>query len=215
METWQRARSEDQVEQRINQILESAALLFRTHNYQDVTITKIANQAGFTRSNIYRYFATREDIFMSLLIGESQIWLEDIKAGFTRPMDTDDFVRSWVKILEKNMLLVEMTPLLAPFLEQHCSPEIYIKMKKDMNSATHSIVQSIRRSLPDIDNDQAIELIRVNQALIAGLYPMTRRTKWQDETIVRLELPAMKFDFIDELTKALQIYVRGLYTNSF
>ena len=60
--TWERARSEEQIEYRVNEILKATAKLYEEHRFEEITFVMIAKEAGFTRSNLYRYFKTKEDI---------------------------------------------------------------------------------------------------------------------------------------------------------
>ena len=61
---WIRARSKEQIEQRIEAILDAAGTVFQNVPYEKVTMLMIAKEAGSSRSNLYRYFKTREEIFL-------------------------------------------------------------------------------------------------------------------------------------------------------
>jgi len=59
---WVRARSDEQIEQRINEIVDATARLYEENRFEDITFAMIAKEANFTRSNLYRYFQTKEEI---------------------------------------------------------------------------------------------------------------------------------------------------------
>ena len=65
--TWVRARNEEQIEQRISEIVDATARLYESHRFEEITFAMIAKEADFTRSNLYRYFATKEDIFSGIV----------------------------------------------------------------------------------------------------------------------------------------------------
>ena len=79
---WVRARSDEQIEQRINEILEATARLYEENRFEEITFVMIADEAGFTRSNLYRYFQTKEDIFLELMKQDIAIWRADALESF-------------------------------------------------------------------------------------------------------------------------------------
>jgi len=74
---WQRARTREQITERAGSILAAAARLFETRKYEEVTLQNIAIEAGFTRSNVYRYFQTRQTIFLELYKYDLSVWVTD------------------------------------------------------------------------------------------------------------------------------------------
>ena len=65
--TWKRARSDVQKAERVRELTDAAARLYEAEPIADSTIAEIAREAGWTRSNIYKYFATKEEVFLELL----------------------------------------------------------------------------------------------------------------------------------------------------
>jgi AcrR family transcriptional regulator len=57
--------------------------LYEDHRFEDITFAMIAKEAEFTRSNLYRYFQTKEDIFLELLKHDIEFWRKDILESFT------------------------------------------------------------------------------------------------------------------------------------
>jgi TetR/AcrR family transcriptional regulator len=96
-ETWVRARTPDQKERRIRQILSAAVRLLKSQSIDDITMGMIAEEAAFTRSNLYRYFTTREEVFLSILKEDLVAWVralpEDLGSaalpaeGFSKNLD--------------------------------------------------------------------------------------------------------------------------------
>lgn len=79
--SWQRARSVEQKAERVRAIEDSAARLFLDRPYHEISMGQIAELAGFTRPNLYRYFASKEEIFLSLLSRDLDAWIGDIQAS--------------------------------------------------------------------------------------------------------------------------------------
>jgi AcrR family transcriptional regulator len=62
-----RARQPDQIEQRREALLAAALCLFRLHGLENVSLNDIAREVGLAKSNIYRYFDSREHIYLVVL----------------------------------------------------------------------------------------------------------------------------------------------------
>jgi AcrR family transcriptional regulator len=62
-----RARQPAQIEQRKEAILQTALLLFQRHGLENVSLNDIAREVGLAKSNIYRYFDSREHIYLVVL----------------------------------------------------------------------------------------------------------------------------------------------------
>ena len=51
----------------INNILEAARALFTEKQYADVTLKEVAAIAGVTKGALYHHFATKEDLYLSMM----------------------------------------------------------------------------------------------------------------------------------------------------
>ena len=77
---WERARTETQKQQRISEILDAAARLYEAHRFEEITFVSIAREAKFTRSNLYKYFSSKEEIFLEFLKHDIILWRQDLVA---------------------------------------------------------------------------------------------------------------------------------------
>ena len=71
---FQRARQPKQIEQRQEAILEAALVLFQKKGLENVTLADIAENVGTFKSNIYRYFDSREHIYLRVLQRQASEW---------------------------------------------------------------------------------------------------------------------------------------------
>ena len=61
-------RKEREKQQRANDILEAARMLFETKGFLNTTLQDVAKAAEISVGLIYRYFESKEDIFASLAL---------------------------------------------------------------------------------------------------------------------------------------------------
>ena len=66
MSDYIRARSPEQKQERMEAIMAAADALFQEHPYHQITMGTIAEKLGWSRSNLYKYAATQEEIFLEL-----------------------------------------------------------------------------------------------------------------------------------------------------
>ena len=84
MTTFQRARSEEQREARRRAILDAAADMLAEMPVAQVSLNELSRRAGLAKSNVLRYFDSREAVLLELLNSAWQEWLgqlEEILAG--------------------------------------------------------------------------------------------------------------------------------------
>ena len=59
--------SEELTNARKEEIINACASLYETMGFKDITIRDIGAETSFTRTSIYNYFQTKEEIFLALL----------------------------------------------------------------------------------------------------------------------------------------------------
>ncbi|MET0614834.1 MAG: TetR/AcrR family transcriptional regulator [Thermoleophilaceae bacterium] len=55
------------VDERRRQLLEEGARLFATHSYADLSMARIAREAGISKALLYHYFPSKQDFFVATL----------------------------------------------------------------------------------------------------------------------------------------------------
>ena len=72
------ARSEERTNARKEEIINACKTLYQTMSFKDITIKEIGNVTSFSRTSIYNYFETKEEIFLALLKREYDAWILDL-----------------------------------------------------------------------------------------------------------------------------------------
>ena len=88
-----------------DRILDGADRAFRTSGFRGTTIPDIAGEAGVSVGLIYRYFPSKEELFLSVCQAKTEQQLDELAvalAGIADPLDRlglaiDTFVRSLVE----------------------------------------------------------------------------------------------------------------------
>lgn len=78
---FQRARRPEQKRQRRAEIVAAAQDLLASDGVDGVTLNRIARRVGLAKSNLYRYFDSREQILARLVTDRMAAWADAVAAG--------------------------------------------------------------------------------------------------------------------------------------
>src|ERR1700734_2466121 len=87
MTLFQRARSAEQREVRRRAILDTAAAMLAEMTVAEVTLNELSRRVGLAKSNVLRYFESREAVLLDLLGSEWQEWLTAVAGQLDEAVD--------------------------------------------------------------------------------------------------------------------------------
>jgi len=211
---WIRARSDEQIEQRINEIVDATARLYEEHRFEDITFAMIAKEADFTRSNLYRYFETKEDIFLELIKHDIETWSEDILENFT-PENSSlrELAEAWIDLALKYKRMLKLFTILFTLLERNASLEVLTDFKQKINEEIGMVAQFLSDALPFSSVEAAAEFISAQSSLAIGAYPMMDLTPKQIEAMQAIGMETSPEFYRERLVRATELLLQGL-TNS-
>jgi len=211
---WVRARSDEQIEQRIKEIVEATARLYEEHRFEEITFAMIAKEADFTRSNLYRYFETKEDIFLELIKHDIETWRQNVLENFTAENKSSrELAEDWVDLVLKNRRMIKLFTILFTLLERNASLEALTAFKQKINQEIGTVAQFLSTALPFPSVDAAAEFISAQSSLAIGSYPMMDLTPKQIEAMGAIEMDTSPEFYRDRLVRATELLLKGLTEN--
>ena len=98
-----------------------AQKLFAQFGFKKTTVDEIAHSAHITKSNIYHYFSSKEDIFRTVVVKESRIWSQKIKEAINKAKTPQKKLRAYVLTRTKylNQLANFYSALKQEYLEHY------------------------------------------------------------------------------------------------
>jgi AcrR family transcriptional regulator len=109
-------------EQRRDAILEQAARLYAQHGFQGASIADLALACGMSKSLIYHYYTSKEDILFDVMQSHVRALLETAERIVAQPKAaaaklhelTQEFMRLYVGAASRHKVLLNEIPRLAP-----------------------------------------------------------------------------------------------------
>jgi len=167
MTTFQRARSEEQREQRREAILAAAAQMLSTMSVAELSLNELSRRVGLAKSNVLRYFESREQILLTLLTQESDALLDGLTVRLDHPPDRRRGVRrraeSVARVITEEVVarpaLCELISAQMAVLERNVSARAAMTFKKRSLGHIRQMAALIRRQLPELDEKASERLV--------------------------------------------------------
>jgi AcrR family transcriptional regulator len=204
MENWERARNIDQKEFREKEILEAARGLILEKPYEEIKISDFADRISFSRANIYKYFGTKEEIFLLLLSAEVDRFADLLESRFAQ-LDSgrlgakrlkEIFPKFWTELIWEEKILIFLFSLTGSILEKNASPEIFLRSKKQIASvASTRIIPVLEEFFPEMPTELLLDFLRYLMILANGLFSFCGPSEIQKSLLRENGLDWMVLDF--------------------
>jgi len=214
---WQRARTDEKKNERKEAIYEAAFALFKKKGFENVSFNGIASEAGFTKSNMYRYFSSKEEIFLNIFADLFEDWYEDCRQRLQKlkqNVEVDHFAETWVASYMSHPQFLDLTPLLFVSLENNSSYEQLLKFKQLSMNLLYQLAIEIGRVYPSIQGEKAFKFLTLSFAATANYWAAESQQNEALNKIYQLDqFKELKPDFEKNLTESVEIIIRGLFAN--
>lgn len=148
---FQRARKPAEQQLRREAILAAAAELFDAEGPQGAGLNAIAARAGFTKSNVYRYFESREEVLMSLFLSELESFVADFESSVATIAEGD--VGGLAQVSTDSFLshprFCALVGILTSVLEQNVSVAKIVELKRAVTAQNTRIAGAVYSRLPE------------------------------------------------------------------
>lgn len=170
MSDYQRARSPEQKAERMDAIMDAAEGLFRELPYHEINMGLIAKELGWSRSNLYKYAATQEEVFLGLHNRANRAFLEDVVSALSdAPMDHAAFAKGWATAAGRHPEFLRYQDILIAIIESNASLERLVEFKRSFAEMSVPVNELLQRQA-GCDAEQAHELYLQLLYQAPGLY---------------------------------------------
>ncbi|MBB5775156.1 TetR/AcrR family transcriptional regulator [Nonomuraea jabiensis] len=215
-----RARRPEHKQQRREEILAAARDLAVASGVRNVSLGAVAEAVGLAKSNIMRYFGTREEIYLILATEEWHQWAEAVTTRLEAAPDdaarleasSDHVVAALAETLADRPLLCDILSQTATTLEHNVSIEAARTFKRAILAVIADLGAQVARAT-GLTVGEGRELVSVATAFAGILYPIahpspTLAELYAQDPVIAATCP----DFLPTLTRALKALAAGLPT---
>lgn len=173
--------SEELTAARKEEIITACAELYKTMSFKDITIKEIGNETTFTRTSIYNYFQTKEEIFLALLQREYELWiyrLKQIQMEHER-MTGAEFADALAHSLEERENLLKIMSMNHYDMEENSRIERLIEFKIIYGQSLTEVRNCLDKFFPEMTAQDKQNFIFSFFPFMFGIYPYTVVTEKQ------------------------------------
>ncbi|MFH8409058.1 TetR/AcrR family transcriptional regulator [Streptomyces sp. NPDC018019] len=213
---FQRARSDEQRLERRRQVLATAAAMLTEMPVAKLSLNELSRRIGLAKSNVLRYFESREAVLLELLQAEMHDWVAELEhatggaAGTPRERG-DGLAETLAASLAGRPVLCDLLAAQSAVLEHNISTEVAVRHKHAAWQNTQALIELVRRHLPELGAEGASRLAETTVLTAMAAWPCSHpsealRAAYDSDPA----LAALRMDFTDLVRHTVEVTASGL-----
>ena len=198
---------------RKEEIIAACRKLYETMSFKDITLKEIGQQTSFTRTSIYNYFETKEEIFLALFAQEYECFSQDLESlcEQNEGMTLDELSSALARALERRPLMLKLLSMNLYDMEANSRMERLVAFKKAYGASKDALDRCLEKFVPGLGGKGRQTFLYAFLPFVYGLYPYTVVTEKQKKAMAEAGISYaymstydMAYDFIRTLLGGLQ-----------
>ena len=160
---------------RREEIISACEKLYQTMSFKEITLRDIAGATSFTRTSIYNYFQTKEEIFLALMQKEYERWVAELEAmanAYTT-MSVESFSSMLAHSLEKRSMLLKLLSMNHFDVEENSRPECLVDFKRAYGASIEAVDGCLVKFFPEMDAKARQDFLYAFLPFLYGVFPYT------------------------------------------
>ena len=189
------------VEDKKEEIIKACEELYKETSFKDITIKGIGEQGKFSRTSIYYYFQTKEEIFLALFKQEYEKWINDLEKIYNQneELTKENFAEKLAYTIEKRKNLLKLLSMNLYDMEENSRIEELTKFKEAYGRAVKMVKKCIDKFFKEMTEEEKEKFIFSFFPFMYGIYPYAEVTEKQKEAMENAKVP-FKSQTIYEIT---------------
>ena len=166
---------------RREEIVNACAALYETMGFRDITIRDIGAKTSFTRTSIYNYFQTKEEIFLALLQREYDVWISDLQKLLCQsgPLSPEEFADALAHSLEHRGCMLKLMSMNLYDMEVNSRLENLVAFKRSYAEALQAVTCCLEKFFSPLSDRSIQAFLYAFFPFLFGVYPYTSHTDKQ------------------------------------
>ena len=185
---------------RKEEIISACAALYETMSFKDITLKDISQATSFTRTSIYNYFQTKEEIFLALLQREYDLWHQDLLDLLSthEAMTADAFAAALSHTLARRARMLKLLSMNHYDMEANSRMENLVAFKRSYGAAMQAVTQCVEKFFP-----------YAFFPFLFGLYPYAYVTDKQKAAMDQADVPYPALSLYDLTSPCVRKLLEG------
>ena len=170
-----RARTAGEFQERRNAILAACETLCQDHEYDEITLTDIAQRTALSRPSMYNYYQRKEEVFLDLLKMKCTEWSEALQNAFTGKDDltAEAFCEIFSELLCERELTLKLISLNLSAIEKNSSMDALVSFRQEEEKIPTLLLRILRNIFHDAAEEELGNMVLQIMVYIYGIYPIT------------------------------------------
>lgn len=195
---------------RKEEIINACEGLYQTMSFKDITLKEIGAVTSFTRTSIYNYFQTKEEIFLALYEREYDRWneeLENIRNSYDS-LNRRELAEKIASSIANRQQLLKLLSMNNYDMEANSRPELLTSFKTAYGESMKNIRRLLEKFCPEMTVEEIRKFIYIFFPFMFGIYPYTAVTEKQREAMKQANVDYV-YQSIKEITYACLMRLLG------
>ena len=194
------------------EIISACRKLYESKSFKDITLKEIGQQISLTRTSIYNYFETKEEIFLALLAEEYDLFVRDLDRLCKRGdrLSADELASELARALERRPLMLKLLSMNHYDMEINSRIECLVEFKSAYGASIDAVDRCLIRFCPELGEESRQKFLYAFFPFIFGLYPYTVVTDKQKEAMKEAGISFLYMSTFDMAYTCIRTLLTGL-----
>jgi AcrR family transcriptional regulator len=179
-------------------------------SFREITLKEIGKATSFTRTSIYNYFQTKEEIFLALFEREYDRWNADLLAvlsGYEKLSRTQLAEKIAGSLAQRGQLL-KLLAMNNYDMEANSRSELLCSFKKSYGRSLELTGMLLKKFCPDMSEEDVQNFIYTFFPFMFGIYPYAEVTEKQRTAMAEAGIPYV-YQSVYQLTYSCLVRLLG------
>lgn len=166
---------------RKEEIVNACEKLYRNMSFKDITLKEIGEITSFTRTSIYNYFQTKEEIFLALFEREYDRWNEALISILesNESLTKIELASKIAYSVTEREQLLKLLSMNIYDMESNSRQELLVSFKRAYGEAIENVCRLLDKFMPEMSSEQKQDFVYRFFPFMFGIYPYTSVTDKQ------------------------------------
>ena len=176
--------SPELTEARRTEIMDACRQLYEAMTFKEVNLKEIGKITTFTRTSIYNYFESKEEIFLGIFEDEYIKWTSDLQKIIDKgELSREKLAKNLSESLGKRKLMLKLLSVNLYDMEENSRMDRLVSFKKAYGRSREVLEELIKKNYPGIKKKELDEFIFSFLPFLHGVHPYAFATEKQIEAM--------------------------------